>query len=131
MAGAGLSALWRSLTGGASERSLAPVRALPIEPTHYQCLGLPEDCTLAEVEIAWHQIRPGLLPARAPGARPALPLPGQEDAHAEQTRSDACRLAHAVLTDPDRRAVYDAWLAHERALMQPPPSGWMGWLAGR
>jgi len=61
---------------------------LDIHPTHYQTLSLTEDAT--------------------PEQLAALPMPGPaDDAHR--------RLAHAVLSDQLRRAVYDAWLARERA----------------
>ena len=45
-------------------------------------------------------------------------------------RSRQRELAHAVLADPLRRAVYDRWLAeHRSAITQAPtPSGWTSWL---
>lgn len=137
----GLAGLWRSLSGtrpaaasSAPAPAPAPVPAgvLPIEPTHYQRLGLPEDCTEAEIEIAWHRVAAGLLPPRPPGERlkpPAASAGTAEEARTEQMRSDDRRLARAVLGDPVRRAVYDAWLARERAAR--PPQGWMSKLRGR
>jgi hypothetical protein len=61
---------------------------LDIHPTHYETLDLAEDATAEQV-------------AASPG-------PGSAD-------DAARRLARAVLADPLRRAVYDAWLARERA----------------
>lgn len=85
---------------------------VPFEPTHYQCLGLAEDCTAAEVDLAWH---------RLVHARPV----GSAEMAADQ------RLAHAVLSDPARRLVYDRWLAIERAALAPPPVSWLARLTGR
>ena len=103
----GLAGLWRSLSGtrpaaasSAPAPAPAPVPAgvLPIEPTHYQRLGLPEDCTEAEIEIAWHRVAAGLLPPRPPGERlkpPAASAGTAEEARTEQMRSDDRRLARA------------------------------------
>ncbi|MBP8271865.1 MAG: hypothetical protein KAX42_08325 [Sphaerotilus sp.] len=93
---------------------MSPV--LPIEPTHYQCLGLSEDCTVTEMQIAWGRIEPTLPPPLTPLERRDLP--------ADRTgtrRAEDHRLACAVLGDPARRAVYDAWLARERAV----PKSWL------
>lgn len=87
-------------------------RLVPFEPTHYQCLGLSEDCTQAEVDLAWH---------RLVHARPV----GSGEMAADQ------RLAHAVLSDPARRLVYDRWLAMERAALAPPSVSWLARLTGR
>ena len=91
-----------------------PTGVLPIEPTHYQRLGLPEDCTAVELQIAWLRTEPTLPPALTPLQRrdlSASPATDRSDAHRAEDR----RLAHAVLVDPARRAVYDAWLLRERA----------------
>ncbi|MFM2065712.1 MAG: hypothetical protein RLZZ584_621 [Pseudomonadota bacterium] len=61
---------------------------LDIHPTHYETLGLAEDATAGQVD--------------------ATPPTGPADTPARQ-------LARAVLADPLRRPVYDAWLARERA----------------
>ena len=95
---------------------------LPTEPTHYQRLGLPEDCTATELQIAWMRIEPTLPPP--------LTLLERRDLPADRTdarRAEDRRLARAVLGDPARRAVYDAWLARERAV---PPS-WINRLLRR
>jgi hypothetical protein len=89
---------------------------LPIEPTHYQRLGLPEDCTETEVRIAWMRIEPTLPPPLTPLERRDLPADRTDTRRAEDRR-----LARAVLGDPARRAVYDAWLARERAV----PKSWI------
>lgn len=89
---------------------------LPIEPTHYQRLGLPEDCTATELQIAWLRIEPTLPPPLTPRERRDLPADRTEVRRAEDRR-----LARAVLGDPARRAVYDAWLARERAV----PKSWI------
>lgn len=105
---------------------------LPFEPTHYQRLGLAEDCTEAEIEIAWHRVSADLLPPLPPAERlkpQAASAGAADEARSAQRRADDRRLAHAVLSDPARRAVYDAWLARERAAR--PPQGWLTRLRGR
>jgi hypothetical protein len=64
---------------------------LPLDPTHYALLGLAEDADATAIAAALRQ-RPLDPPALAADRR----------------------LAAEVLTDPLRRAVYDAWLARER-----------------
>lgn len=86
-----------------------PTGVLPIEPTHYQRLDLPEDCTATELQIAWLRTEPTLPPPLTPLQRRDLPA-DRSDTHRAEDR----RLAHAVLSDPARRAVYDTWLARER-----------------
>lgn len=68
--------------------------ALPLHPTHYECLGLPEEVTAAALaQVDWQH--------------PPLTAP---------LTTDATRwLAYAVLSDPFRREVYDHYLARERA----------------
>lgn len=141
-AGSGLSGLWHSLTGKATVPAAAPSSAptaaiatgagLPFESTHYQRLGLAEDCTEAEIEIAWHRVSADLLPPLPPAERlkpQAASAGAADEARSAQRRADDRRLAHAVLSDPARRAVYDAWLARERAAR--PPQGWLTRLRGR
>lgn len=101
---------WRRSAEGEVAGPPVPTGVLPIEPTHYQRLGLPEDCTATELGIAWMRIEPTL-------PRP-LSVAERRDLSAdrvEERRAEDRRLAHAVLGDPARRAVYDAWLARERA----------------
>ena len=101
---------WRRSAEGAVAGLPVPTGVLPIEPTHYQRLGLSEDCTATELGIAWLRIEPTL-------PRP-LSVVERRDLSAdrvEERRAEDRRLAHAVLADPARRAVYDAWLARERA----------------
>ena len=86
---------------------------LPIEPTHYQRLGLTEDCTPTELQIAWLRIEPTLPPPLSVAERRDLPT-DRSDPHRAEDR----RLARAVLGDPARRAVYDAWLVREREARQ-------------
>jgi curved DNA-binding protein CbpA len=86
------------------------VTVLPLHPTHYDRLGLAEDASLDAVRQAV-----AALAAQAPVER---------------------QLAAAVLSDPLRRAVYDRYLARERAVLAaqqrrlgwrrrlPPP--WLG-----
>ena len=82
---------------------------LPIEPTHYQRLGLAEDCTATELQIAWLRIEPTLPPPLSVVERRDLPAD-----RSDQHRAEDRRLARAVLGDAARRAVYDAWLVRER-----------------
>ena len=100
---------WRRAAPGETAPQPVATGVLPIEPTHYQRLGLPEDCTATELDIAWMRIEPTL-------PRP-LSVAERRDLSAdrvEERRAEDRRLAHAVLADPARRAVYDAWLARER-----------------
>jgi hypothetical protein len=101
---------------GAPAAPVVPTGVLPIEPTHYQRLGLPEDCTATVLQIAWMRIEPTLPPPLTPLQRRDLP----ED-RSEAHRAEDRRLAWAVLVDPARRAVYDAWLARARAA----PASWL------
>ena len=101
---------WRRAAAAGAALPLVPTGVLSIEPTHYQRLDLPEDCTATEVQIAWLRIAPTLPPPLTLGQRRDLPAE-----RGEVHRAEDRRLAHAVLTDPARRAVYDAWLARERA----------------
>lgn len=85
--------------------SVRPRVGPPLHPTHYECLGLEESATAQRIDQAWSDWQ-----ARHPGLPPhpestASPQPG---GHAQTA------LAHAVLSDPARRAVYDRWLAAER-----------------
>lgn len=64
---------------------------LPLDPTHYALLGLEEQADAAAVDAAVQR----------------LALSGESTEAAQ-------RLAAAVLSDPLRRPVYDAWLARER-----------------
>jgi curved DNA-binding protein CbpA len=96
--------------------------SLPTEPTHYQCLGLSEDCTATELEIAWLRTVPALPPPLTPLERRDLPAD-----RGDARRAESLRLAYAVLADPARRVVYDAWLARERAA----PKTWINRLLRR
>jgi len=106
----------RGPAAGAPAAPVVPTGVLPIEPTHYQRLGLPEDCTLTELQIAWMRIEPTLPPPLTPLQRRDLP-----EGRTEERRAEDRRLARVVLGDPARRAVYDAWLARERAA----PKSWV------
>ena len=106
----------RGSAAGAPATPVVPTGVLPIEPTHYQRLGLPEDCTATELQIAWMRIEPTLPPPLTPLQRRDLP-----EERSEAHRAEDRRLACAVLVDPARRAVYDAWLARERAA----PTSWL------
>lgn len=67
---------------------------VPLDPTHYALLGLAEDASESAIEAA--ALRPLADPAQAA----------------------ARQLALAVLRDPLRRPVYDAWLARERRWLE-------------
>ena len=82
----------RGPAAGAPAAPVVPTGVLPIEPTHYQRLGLPEDCTLTELQIAWMRIEPTLPPPLTPVQRRDLPAD-----RTEQRRAEDRRLARAVL----------------------------------
>lgn len=67
---------------------------LPLEPTHYALLGLGEQADAATIAAAVRRLQAVAQP----------PSPSANDR----------RLAAEVLSDPLRKAVYDAWLARER-----------------
>lgn len=73
--------------------ALPPVTVLPLSPTHYDVLDLAES-------------------ASAEAVRQAVTTLGSR-AHSTPER----RLASAVLSDPLRRAVYDAYLQRERTAL--------------
>jgi len=70
---------------------------VPLDPTHYAVLGLDEHADAVTIAQAVDHLA---LPPAASAAVAAQP--------------DPRRLASAVLSDPLRRAVYDAWLERER-----------------
>jgi hypothetical protein len=70
---------------------------VPLDPTHYAVLGLDEHADAVTIaQVVEHLALP-------PAASAAVAAP-----------PDPRRLAAAVLGDPLRRAVYDAWLVRER-----------------
>lgn len=82
---------------------LPPVTVLPLHPTHYDVLGLPEQVSNEVVQQTVATL----------GSR----------AHSTPER----RLASAVLSDPLRRTVYDAYLARERAALAEQQRRRAGW----
>lgn len=67
---------------------------LPLHPTHYECLGVPEQASAAALaQVDWQH--------------PPLNAITATEAHRW--------LAYAVLSDPFRREVYDQYLERERA----------------
>lgn len=85
---------------------------VPLEPTHYALLGLDEQAGPDAIDHAIAALR-AAEPVASP--RPAV------------TSGESRQLAAAVLGDPLRKAVYDAWLARERAWLNrvapPDPAG--------
>lgn len=107
---------WRRGSAREPVAVVVPTGVLSIEPTHYERLGVPEDCTATELGITWLRIEPTLPRPLSVAERRDLPAD-----RVEQRRAEDRRLAHAVLADPARRAVYDAWLARERTA----PKSWL------
>ncbi|MFN2484066.1 MAG: DnaJ C-terminal domain-containing protein [Candidatus Limnocylindria bacterium] len=74
---------------------------------YYAVLGVPRTATQAEIKKAYRKLARELHPDRNPG-----------DSKAERRFKDANE-AHAVLSDPDKRKLYDElgsnWQAYERA----------------
>lgn len=98
--------------------------ALPFEPTHYQRLRLSETCSAQDIDVAWHRVAPSLPPPLTARQRREAAITGERT---DRMRADDRRLAYAVLSDPARRAVYDAWLARERAASR----SWLRRLVGK
>ncbi len=74
--------------------SAANSQVIPLHPTHYECLGVPEQASAAALaQVDWEH--------------PPLTAPMSTEA--------ARWLAYTVLSDPFRREVYDQYLARERA----------------
>jgi hypothetical protein len=125
------SALSRLPQAGDADAPPFPIELLT--PTHYARLGVSESAKVAEIEAAWARLRPP--PGRAGEARGlqavAWPQPGVLETAALRTRQR--EIAHAVLTDPRRRAVYDRWLAEHRdeIVNHPASAGWEVWLHSR
>ncbi len=114
---------------------LLPFPIALLMPTHYARLGVAEGASTAEIEAAWRRLRPPGSQAAGHNAHrsqtlQALPWPQGATLESPAVRARQRELAHAVLADPLRRAVYDRWLdEHRSAITQaPPPSGWTGWL---
>lgn len=127
------SALSRLPQAGDADAPAFPIELLT--PTHYARLGVAETADLAEIEAAWARLRP--LPGRTAddGGRAvqavAWPQPGVLENAALRTRQR--EIAHAVLIEPRRRAVYDRWLAEHRdeIVNHPASAGWEVWLHSR
>ena len=108
-----------------------------LKPTHYARLGLAEDADAAAIEAAWLRLR--RPPSHRADAGPtgaslevvAWPQPGLDESPAVRARQR--EVAHAVLSDPGRRAVYDRWLAEHRRGVKRSPDGsrWKAWLRNR
>ncbi len=114
---------------------LLPFPIALLMPTHYARLGVAEGASTAEIEAAWRRLRPPGSDAAGHTAHrsqtlQALPWPQGAALESPAVRARQRELAHAVLADPVRRAVYDRWLAeHRSAITQAPASsGWTGWL---
>lgn len=114
---------------------LLPFPVALLMPTHYARLGVSEQAGAAEIEAAWRRLRPPGSEAEGHTAQrsqtlQALPWPQGAMLESPAVRARQRELAHAVLTDPIRRRVYDRWLAtHRSAITEgPAQSGWQGWL---
>jgi hypothetical protein len=105
---------------------------VPLHPSHYERLGLAEDADAEQVEAATLR---AAAPADAPAAPPcAIPGTGTGTAAAVMRRTPGpgadereLAIARAVLSDPLRRAVYDAWLLRERQAARRSHWGRHGW----
>ncbi|MDP4302430.1 J domain-containing protein [Leptothrix discophora] len=114
---------------------LRPFPVALLMPTHYARLGVSEQASSAEIETAWRRLRPPGSEAEGHTAQrsqtlQALPWPQGATLESPAVRARQRELAHAVLVDPVRRAVYDRWLATHRSAITggPAPTGWQGWL---
>ncbi len=77
---------------------------VPLDPTHYAVLGLDEQADAVTIAQAVGHVTAPVAVASSVSV----------SASASASPSDPRRLAAAVLGDPLRRAVYDAWLERER-----------------
>jgi hypothetical protein len=119
---------------GSGDDSLLPFPVALITPTHYARLGVTEQASPAEIAAAWQRLRPPGSEAEGEGARRAanlhaLPWPQGAALESPQVRARQRELAHDVLSDPVRRAVYDRWLAEHRSLLVGGASAGTGWAA--
>jgi hypothetical protein len=95
-----------------SARRSTPERGwLPLHPTHYERLGLPEDADSTAI---------GDTLSRALAKATPLALAQSPDAQVPQTELE-WQLACDVLADPLRREAYDRYLARERGLESARP----------
>lgn len=77
---------------------------VPLDPTHYAVLGLDEQADAVTIAQAVGHVTAPVAVASSVSV----------SASASATPPDPRQLAAAVLGDPLRRAVYDAWLERER-----------------
>ena len=109
------------MTQPAKRRSVPERGWLPINPTHYERLGVNEAADATEI---------GDTIARALAKATPLALAEAPDAQVPQTDRD-WQLACEVLADPLRREVYDRYLARERGQTtsdEPRRPGRLVWL---
>lgn len=109
------------MTQPAKRRSVPERGWLPINPTHYERLGVNEAADATEI---------GDTIARALAKATPLALAEAPDAQVPQTDRD-WQLACEVLADPLRREVYDRYLARERGQAtsdEPRRPGRLVWL---
>jgi hypothetical protein len=127
------SALSRLPQAGDADAPAFPIELLT--PTHYARLGVAETAGLAEIAAAWARLRPPPGRVAVDDERGlqsvAWPQPGVLETAALRTRQR--EIAHAVLIDPRRRAIYDRWLAEHRdeIVNHPSSAGWEVWLHSR
>ncbi|MGY0196581.1 hypothetical protein ACWA7J_16060 [Leptothrix sp. BB-4] len=120
---------------GGGDDALLPFPAALVTPTHYARLGVTETASAAEIAAAWQRLRPpgsdaeGHTALRAATLN-ALPWPQGSALETPQVRARQRELAHDVLSDPVRRAVYDRWLAEHRHTLTSAAgsSGWVAWM---
>lgn len=115
---------------GPSPELASPLADLPVSPTHYERTGLAPTASTDEIRAAYRAwVAAGASAAETSAAetRPAQESPAAEteqaaalpadDGAADADDAAELRLAYAVLNDPLRRRVYDAYLlSHQRVM---------------
>ncbi len=98
-----------------------------LHPTHHERLGVPPDADEVTLSEAYQRAasEQGAEQAIGQDADATWPQPGVPETAAAKQRQ--LKLAYDVLQDPQRRAVYEQWLAREQQKLQAAAGGSARW----